>query len=163
MKKILLIALVSIFISCSQGNHPDYAANVETVKKQLALQGSEADHQAQLDLAHEDIQWQPAFYGSPQIGKEEYGKYLKGWQDEMEDVVYTPTNYLPGVSPDTGLPDGSVRSYGKWTGVHSSTGKSWELPSTYHTWDFKDGLIISGGDYFDAGGFLASLQENSEE
>ncbi len=38
--------------------------------------------------------------------------------------------------------DGSVRSYGKWTGVHSATGKSWELPSTYHTWDFKDGLII---------------------
>jgi hypothetical protein len=37
------------------------------------------------------------------------------------------------------------------------------LPSTYHTWDFKDGLIISGGDYFDAGGFLASLQEDSEE
>ncbi|MAU64159.1 MAG: hypothetical protein CMC38_07465 [Flavobacteriaceae bacterium] len=163
MKKILLIALVCIFISCSQGNHPDYAANVETVKTQLALQGSEADLQAQLDLAHDDIQWQPAFYGSSPIGKEEYGTYLKGWQDAMEDVVYTPTNFLPGVSPETGLPDGSVRSYGKWTGVNSATGKSWELPSTYHTWDFKDGLIISGGDYFDAGGFLASLQEDSED
>ena len=109
MKKILLIALVCIFISCSQGNHPDYAANVETVKTQLALQGSEADLQAQLDLAHDDIQWQPAFYGSSPIGKEEYGTYLKGWQDAMEDVVYTPTNFLPGVSPETGLPDGSVR------------------------------------------------------
>ena len=81
MKKLLFIALISIFISCSQGAHPDFASNVETVKKQLELQGSEADHQAQLDMAHEDIEWQPAFYGSKPVGKEEYGTYLKGWQD----------------------------------------------------------------------------------
>ena len=158
MKKLLFITLISIFISCSQGVHPDFAANVETVKKQLELQGSEADHQAQLDLAHEDIQWQPAFFGSTPVGKSEYGAYLKGWQDEMEDVVFTPTNdYLPGVLAETGIADGSVRVYGTWSGVHSATGKSWEL-SSYHTWDFQDGLIISGGDYFDASGFMASLQ-----
>lgn len=158
MKKLLFIALISIFISCSQGLHPDFAANVETVKKQLELQGSEADHQAQLDMAHEDIQWQPAFYGSTEVGKEEYGAYLKGWQDEMEDVVFTPRNgYLPGVLAETGVQDGSVRVYGTWAGVHSATGKSWELNS-YHTWDFKEGLIISGGDYFDASGFIASLE-----
>ena len=109
-------------------------------------------------MAHEDIQWQPAFYGSIPVGKEEYGSYLKGWQDEMEDVVFTPTNdYLPGVLAETGVQDGSVRVYGTWAGVHSATGKSWEL-SSYHTWDFKDGLIIAGGDYFDASGFIASLQ-----
>ena len=161
MKKILLIALVSIFISCSQGNHPDYAANVESAKTLLALQGTEADLQAQLDLVHEDMDWQPAFHGSARIGKEGFGEYLKGWHDAMEDVVYTPTNYLPGVLAETGIPDGSVRSYGTWTGVHSATGKSWELIS-YHTWDFKDGLIISGGDYFDAGGLLGSLAEESD-
>ena len=158
MKKLLFIALISIFISCSQGVHPDFAANVEIVKKQLELQGSEADPQAQLDMAHEDIQWQPPFYGSTPVGKEEYAGYLKSWQDQMEDVVFTPTNdYLPGVLAETGVQDGSVRVYGTWTGVHSATGKNWEL-STYHTWDFKDGLIISGGDYFDATGFVASLE-----
>ena len=82
---------------------------------------------------------------------------MKGWHDAMEDVNYTAENWLPGVSPENGMSDGSVRSYGKWTGVHTATGKSWELV-TYHTWDFKDGLIISGGDYFDASGFVASLQ-----
>lgn len=162
MKKLLFIALISIFISCSQNSNPDFTANVEKIKTFLELQGTEANLQAQLDLVHEDLLWQPAFHGSPQIGKKEFGEYLKGWHDAMEDVVYTPTNYLPGVLAETNLPDGSVRSYGKWTGVDSASGKSWELIS-YHTWDFKDGLIISGGDYFDAGGLLASLQEVPSE
>ena len=108
------------------------------------------------DRIHEDVQWQPAFYGTAPIGKAEFVEYLIAWQDAMEDVVYTPTNYLPGVNAETGELDGSVRSYGTWTGVHSESGKSWEL-SSYHTWDFQDGLVINGGDYFDAGGFLASL------
>jgi len=158
MKKLLFITLTAFFISCSQGIHSDFDANVESVKTFLELQGTEIDLQAQLNLVHKDLKWQPAFHGSPQIGKEEFGEYLKGWHDTMEDVVYNPINYLPGVLAETGLPDGSVRSYGKWTGIYSETGKSWELTS-YHTWDFKDGLIISGGDYFDAGGLLASLQK----
>jgi hypothetical protein len=29
----------------------------------------------------------------------------------------------------------------------------------YHTWDFKDGLIVSGGDYFDASGLVNYLEE----
>ncbi|MDA9192828.1 nuclear transport factor 2 family protein [Flavobacteriaceae bacterium] len=159
MKKILLIGLFGLILSCSNVQHPDFAANVESAKTFLELQGTEADLQAQLDLVHEDMQWQPAFHGSSQIGKEAFGEYLKGWHDAMENVVYTPVNYLPGVLAETGLQDGSVRSYGKWTGVHTETGKSWELIS-YHTWDFKDGLIISGGDYFDAGGLLSSLASN---
>ena len=55
--------------------------------------------------------------------------------------------------------DNNTSIVGKWTGIHSESGKSWELIS-YHTWDFKDGLIISGGDYFDAGGLLSSLASN---
>ena len=157
MKKLLLITLLALFVSCSTGQHPDFEANVKTAQTLLELQGSEADLQAQLDLVHEDLQWQPAFHGSAQIDKAGFGEYLKGWHDVMEDVTYTAVSWLPGVLAETGQPDGSVRTYGKWTGVHTETGKSWELIS-YHTWDFKDGLIISGGDYFDAGGLLGSLQ-----
>lgn len=160
MKKIILLYVFGLMLSCSGVQHPDFEANVESAKKLLELQGTEADLQAQLDLVHEDLQWQPAFHGSQQIGKQEFGEYLKGWHDVMEDVTYNAVNFLPGVSAETGLPDGSVRSYGVWSGVHTESGKSWELVS-YHTWDFKDGLIISGGDYFDAGGLLMSLQ--SEE
>lgn len=157
MKKLLAIALFSIFVSCTPGMHPEYEQNTETVKAFLKLQGEETDVNAQMALIHEDLEWQPAFHGSVPIGKEDFKAYLLNWQDVMEETVYMPRNYLPGVLADTGLQDGSVRSYGKWTGVHSATGKKWELIA-YHTWDFKDGKIIAGGDYFDAGGLIASLQ-----
>ena len=45
--------------------------------------------------------------------------------------------------------------------MHTATGKKWEMKA-YHTWDFKDGLIISGGDYFDASGLVNYLQEEVE-
>ena len=77
MKKLLSILLVSIFMSCSQGGHPDFAKNTATAKKMLELQGSEADFQAQLDLIHQDVKWQPVFFGATEIGKEEFGQYLK--------------------------------------------------------------------------------------
>ena len=162
MKKLLSILLVSIFMSCSQGGHPDFAKNTATAKKMLELQGSEADFQAQLDLIHQDVKWQPVFFGSTEIGKEEFGQYLKAWQDEMEDVVYTADNWLPGVLAETGMADGSVRSYGTWSGTHTKTGKKWEVKA-YHTWDFKDGQIITGGDYFDATGLVNFLEEEETQ
>jgi ketosteroid isomerase-like protein len=128
----------------------------------LKLQASESDFQAQLDLLHKDLLWQPVYFGSSEIGKEEFGKYLKAWQDQMEDVVYTADNWLPGVLPETGLADGSVRSYGKWSGTHTLTGKKWEMKA-YHTWDFKDGLIVRGGDYFDATGLTNFLKAPTAE
>ena len=72
MKKLLLIGLFGFMLSCSNVQHPDFAANVESAKTLLDLQGTEADLQAQLDLVHEDMQWQPAFHGSSQIGKEAF-------------------------------------------------------------------------------------------
>ena len=163
LNSITTMMFLFFLSSCSTGgNHPDFEANVETVMTLFELQASESDPQAQLDLMHEDLEWQPPFFGSEPISKSQYADYSKSWQDTMEDVVYTATNYLPGVNSETGILDGSVRSYGTWTGVHSETGKSWEL-SSYHTFDFKDGLVVSGGDYFDAGGFIASLAPSEEE
>ena len=53
--------------------------------------------------------------------------------------------------------DGSIRTYGTWTGVHTESGKEFALKS-YHPMAFKDGKIVGGGDYFDFGGFMASFQ-----
>lgn len=158
MKKLIVLTLLTVFISCSKNINSSYDTNVKIVKKFLELQASEGAFEDQLEMIHADVMWQPAFYGADQVGKEGMGQYLKGWQDAMEGVVYTPENYLPGVSDETKLADGSVRSYGKWTGIHSATGKSWEITS-YHTWDFKDGKIVAGGDYFDAGGLTNFLMK----
>ena len=79
MKKILSITLLGLLMACSPGIHPDYATNLETAKKFLELQGSEADNESQLAMLHEDVQWQPAFHGSEPIGREAVSTYLKSW------------------------------------------------------------------------------------
>jgi len=56
MKKILSITLLGLLMACSPGIHPDYATNLETAKKFLELQGSEADNESQLAMLHEDVQ-----------------------------------------------------------------------------------------------------------
>ena len=58
MKKLILLLTFGLVLSCSNIQHPDFAVNVESAKKLLELQGTEADLQAQLDLIHEDLQWQ---------------------------------------------------------------------------------------------------------
>ena len=55
MKNLLLITLLTLFISCSTGQHPDFEANVKTAQTLLELQGTEADLQGQLDLVHEEL------------------------------------------------------------------------------------------------------------
>jgi len=160
MKKIMIIALLGLLVSCSPGMHPEYGKNVETVKRFLELQANESNIDAQMSMVAEELEWQPAFHGVVPIGKEAFKAYLLNWQNEMEAVMYTPSNYLPGVLVETGLSDGSVRSYGEWTGIHTATVKKWAFIS-YHTWDFKEGKIISGGDYFDAGGLMAFLQASA--
>ena len=84
MKKLLAIALFSVFVSCTPGMHPEYEQNTETVKAFLKLQGEETDMNAQMALIHEDLEWQPAFHGSAPIGKEDFKAYLLNWQDVME-------------------------------------------------------------------------------
>ena len=49
MKNFLLLGILGLAVSCSNVQHPDFAANVESAKTLLELQGSEADLQAQLD------------------------------------------------------------------------------------------------------------------
>ena len=41
MKKLLLITLLALFVSCSTGHHPDFEANVASVQKLLELLLSE--------------------------------------------------------------------------------------------------------------------------
>ena len=75
----------------------------------------------------------------------------------FDNIKYKADSWLPGVDPATLLPDGSVRTYGTWTGIHTETKKPFKLTS-YHSMHFKDGKIIEGGDYFDVTGFMASFQ-----
>ena len=76
-------------------------------------------------------------------------------------IIKFDANYwLPGVNTETGKPDGSTRVYGTWTSFYALTGKETSLTS-YHSFEFKDGKIIMGGDWFDLGGMMNSLTPQS--
>lgn len=161
-KTILFIGLFIGLMSCNQptGNHPDFEANLEIAKKFIQLHEVE-DYKTQESLLHDDLLWQPPVYGAPQYGKAEHVEAMKMYQTMFDNITYEAQNWLPGVNAETGMLDGSVRTYGTWKGTHTESGKSFSLTS-YHTMDFKEGKIVAGGDYFDFGGFMVSFIPEEE-
>ncbi len=165
MKNFLKLTFILTFLilaSCNApvNTNPNFEANVETAKKFMVAHGSD-DIATQTELIHDDLLWQPPMYGSKQYGKAEHIEAMKMYQTMFDDILYTADNWLPGVNEETGELDGSVRTYGTWTGVSAETGQAFSL-TAYHTMDFTDGKISAGGDYFDVGGFFASFEESAE-
>lgn len=168
MKRIIILLITILFTACSNNidsadkksvnvQHPDFEMNKEIAKKFIDLHYTE-DWEAQAELIHEDLDWSPPVYGSENYGRSEHIESMKMYQQMFDSIRFNADYWLPGVDPETGMRDGSVRTYGTWTGIHTESGKEWELKS-YHPMAFKDGKIIGGGDYFDFGGFMASFQE----
>ena len=176
MKKLLIVLIGLVFTSCLNVNnevpdvpvvpdvpeapvnlqHPDFEKNKKIAQNFIDLHFVE-DWEAQAELVHEDLDWSPPMYGSENYGKAEHVEAMKMYQQMFDNIKFEADYWLPGVDPETGMRDGSVRTYGTWTGVHTESGKEWALKS-YHPMAFKDGKIIGGGDYFDFGGFMASFQ-----
>ena len=112
----------------------------------------------------ESIEWQGAFYANKEYftTKEDVVAYISGWLAAMEDINYEPENFLPGVDPETSLPNGSVRTYGTWTGVNTASGKPFEV-KFYHYLTFDDdGMLVNGGDYGDATGVVMAVAPDPE-
>jgi quinol monooxygenase YgiN len=155
MKNVLLLfSLVVLFASCSNSN-PKYAENLATAQKLFALHGEENLEQ-QLNLISKDIESEPPFYGSEMIGYDVYTSMLKGYHDAFNDIKYTAQVWLPGTD-SLGVLDGSVRTYGKWTGVQAVTGKQLNLKGYWYFGFDDNGLINAQGDFFDAGGMLNAV------
>ena len=166
MKKLFRLSLVAILFfaaSCNTqvDNNPNYASNLEVAKSFMTAHGTE-DVDAQTEMLHEDLLWQPAAYEAKQYGKSEHIEALSMYQTLFDNILYTPDNWLPSVLAETRELDGSVRTYGTWTGTPTETGKPFSL-HPYHTLDFVDGKISARGDYFDLGGFFTSFQDKEEE
>ena len=162
MKKIILMMLLVILASCSgPQQNPDFEKNVDLAKNYFATFVTE-DIDATAALISDDVEWQGCFYGSPVMNKEEAVEYSKGWHAAMENISYTAENYLPGVNPETGLLNGSVRTYGTWTGTNTASGKDFEI-LMYHYFTFnEDGKIINAGDFGDATGLLMAVAPDQD-
>ena len=162
MKKIFIM-LVFLLASCSSPQqNPDFEKNVELAKNYFTTFVTE-DFDATAALLSDDVEWQGCFYGTTLMSKEQAMEYSKGWHDAMENITYTAENYLPGVDPETGLLNGSVRTYGTWTGTNTASGKDFEI-SMYHYFTFNDdGKIINAGDYGDATGLIMAVAPDPAE
>ena len=162
MKKTFIM-LVFLLASCSAPQqNPDFEKNVELAKNYFETFVTE-DFDATAALLSDDVEWQGCFYGTTLMNKEQAMEYSKGWHDAMENISYTAENYLPGVDPETGLLNGSVRTYGTWTGTNTASGKDFEI-SMYHYFTFnEDGKIINAGDYGDATGLIMAVAPDPAE
>ena len=154
MKKILYTTLLFIVASCST-THPDYEAN-----KKLAQKWVETFETGNIELWEEvvskDVVDISPMYGMGEINYEASKQIAEFYVNNYTDVKFNDPVWLPGIDTLTMEPDGSVRAYGVWTGISKSTGRSFNLTS-YHNFDFKDGKIISTGEYFDATGMVNAV------
>ena len=161
MKNLIFLLSLMMLSSCSNVQHPDYERNLEITKQWFDVFVTE-DFDATMEFYADNVEYQSAFYGGPLMNKEALGEYIKGWQDAMEDISWEAQNYLPGVDPETSLPNGSVRTYGHWSGTHSVSGKSFKgLWYHYLTFD-ENGKIIEGGDFGDATGLVMAVMPDEE-
>ena len=153
----LLLSILTIACTGNTTSNPDFEKNLATAQKFIALHGVE-DWQSQAALIHDDLDWQPPVYGASTYGKTEHIEAMKMYQALFDNIQYEAQSWLPGVNEETLLPDGSVRTHGIWTGIHTETGISFEL-TAYHAMEFKDGKIVRGGDYFDFNGLMNSFNQ----
>ena len=151
--------MMFIFSSCNNEKVMSNTLILKKIKlgqKFFQLHGEE-NFDAMAEMLHDDLQWTSPKYGEGLVTKETQLGYIKMYQDLYDNIKFEAEYWLPGVDPETLQNDGSVRTYGTWTGVHTESGKEFALKS-YHPMAFKDGKIVGGGDYFDFGGFMASFQ-----
>ena len=163
MKNFIVVLLTVFLASCAvDSQHPDFEKHVELGKNFFKLHGEEKFDEMK-DLLSDDLSWTSPAYGEGLIDKETQLGYIKMYQDNYENVTFTANYWLPGVDTLSLKNDGSVRVYGTWSGVHSSTGNEFSLGS-YHTMAFDaDGKISGGGDWFDLTGFIQQSQKVSDE
>lgn len=163
MKHLLTLAVLCLVFGCAQPPaNPAFETNVEHAKTWFEKFSAE-DLDAVSDMIVDNVEWESCFYGAPKMtSKAEAMTYMKGWNDAMENISYTPENFLPGVDPETNQPNGSVRTYGTWRATSSASGKSFAA-RFYHYFTFnEEGKIINAGDFGDATGIMMAVAPDPE-
>ena len=114
-----------------------------------------------MDMHSEDLIWSPAST-TDTLSKEAFREGMMSWMSEFDQFTFNDRQYYPGVD-DNFVPNGSVRTYGTWTGTNTASGKDFEI-SMYHYFTFNDdGKIINAGDYGDATGLIMAVAPDPAE
>ena len=163
MKKTFgAVIIFLIFCSCQNNEYRvEFEKNTEIAKAYFKLH-EEENSEAMFNYLHPDMEWHMPVYGMNMGGIEDVKAGIIGYQTDFDNLKFTADYWLPGVNTETGIPDGSTRVYGTWNATHVKTGKEVNL-TTYHSFEFKDGKIFRGGDWFDLGGMMNPLTNHEEE
>jgi ketosteroid isomerase-like protein/quinol monooxygenase YgiN len=155
--KILILLFTGILlVSC--GGNPNYEKNLTLAKKWI-----EAFETGNIDLwkevVSENLVDVAPMYGMGEVDYNTSLQVAEFYVQNYSNVKFKNQVWLPGIDTLTMKPDGSVRVYGNWTGKSKSTGRDFSMVS-YHNFGFKDGKIVSTGEYFDATGMVNSVGPN---
>lgn len=156
MKSLIYCFCTALLLgACTSVQHPDYAKNLATAQKYFELHEVE-DLEAQMEMLSPEVKHDSPFYNGKISNYDGVVGMLKGYHDSFENIKYTAQNWLPGTD-SLGNLDGSVRTYGRWTGTQIMTGKQLDLRS-YHYMNFDaEGKIVQTGDFFDGTGMLNAV------
>lgn len=173
MKKTRYFAVLAVvLLACNQQPKTDdtsykraealalYQKNLEVLKTGLrAFQNEQMEVWA--DGVADSCVWHSAQYGTSEATKEAWGKVLMAYVADWDSITLKNAIYLPGVDTANFEPDGSVRYYGQWSGVHRSGVKT--TISFYGSYAFnKANKIVSATDFFDVGGMMNAVMAKSK-
>jgi len=167
MKKLIFgSALLATILACNQPKTETASASTDAkalYEKNLASLQSGISAFEKKDIngwaatVADSAKWNSPMYGAPEGKKEDWKNALSSYMADWNSLKLENANFLPGIDSTTHEPDGSVRYYGVWTGVHKSGVKT--SLKFYATYDFnKDGKVVFGDEYFDVGGVMNAVK-----
>ncbi|MBK5272444.1 MAG: hypothetical protein JJE22_15675 [Bacteroidia bacterium] len=169
MKRLFFLASVSLLLlSCGSDEKKDdgsgtsdtkalYEQNLAIVKSNIAAFESK-NIDAMFANVADTSNWTSAMYGDTVTTKAHYKESLQYWVDNWDSLHLVDPIFLQGVDTDSNMPDGSVRYYGRWDGVHKATGKHTQV-QIYEFYNFNtDHKISASGSFFDVGGLLNAVK-----
>jgi len=132
-----------------------YEKNLASLKGAITAIEKE-DIEAWASNIADSVVFSSPMYGDMVSSKQHWKDILTGFFTDWDSLKLSNANFLPGVDSATHAPDGSVRYYGNWSGVHKS-GKHGTF-KFYGAFDFnKDAKVINADEYFDISGVLSSV------
>lgn len=155
MKKLIFVISVLFIYGCNTMTNPQYESNKSLAEKWVRT-FEEGNINLWKEVVSEDLIDMAPMYGMGQVDYNTSLAVAEFYVSNYTNVKFNDPVWLPGIDTATMKPDGSVRAYGVWTGESKSTGRSFRIPS-YHNFDFKDGKIVTTGEYFDATGMVNSV------
>lgn len=169
MKKLFFLISVSVLLLACGSDDKKESGTVTTDTKALyeqhlaILKSNIASFEsknidAMFANVSDTVSWSSPVYGDTVHTKAHYKESLQYWVNNWDSLHLINPIFLQGVDTETNMPDGSVRYYGEWDGVHKATGKHTQV-QIYEFFNFNtDHKISASGSYFDVGGLMNAVK-----